>query len=490
MNQTFPDNVRARAGIWLPHLEALGADDRTILIGHSSGAVAALRYAETHRLLGSVLVAVCHTDLGDPGERASGYYRAPWRWADIRAHQQWIGIFQSVDDPHIPVAEARFVAAQLGASYFEIADRGHFVDRGPFRGARAVRAAQARRRARGVRMRRPRYPGRNPRAFHQKYKELQPESYAGDVQKVLQSGKTPAGMHRPIMVDAVLDALAPQPGAVAVDCTLGVRRPCPRAAPRLLPGGRLIGLDVDPLELPRTESRLRDAGFAADVFTVHRTNFAGLPQVLAAEGLTGVDLVLADLGVSSMQLDDPARGFTFKEDAPLDMRMNPSRGQPASALLARLEASALAALLEEHADEPHAAAIAGAVAGQPLATTRALADLVRRTVIGVRPRSSRAEADTSVRRTFQALRIAVNDELAALDVLLRSLPGCLAPGGRVAILTFHSGEDRRVKKAFQHGRLDGVYASAADEVVRASVEEVRDNPRSAAAKLRWAVRAR
>ena len=132
VNRTFPDNVKARAGIWLPFIEALGADDRTILIGHSSGAVAAMRYAETHRLLGSVLVAVCHTDLGDPGERASGYYRAPWRWADIRAHQQWIGIFQSLDDPHIPVAEARFIAAQLESQYFEFADRGHFVDREPF----------------------------------------------------------------------------------------------------------------------------------------------------------------------------------------------------------------------------------------------------------------------------------------------------------------------------------------------------------------------
>ena len=298
-------------------------------------------------------------------------------------------------------------------------------------------------------MRRPRYPGRNPRAFHHKYKELQPSRYAADVQKVLHSGKTPAGMHRPIMVDAVLDALAPRPGDVAVDCTLGFGGHARALLPRVLPGGRLIGLDVDPVELPRTETRQRDAGFADGVFTAHRTNFAGLAQVLAAERLTGADLVLADLGVSSMQLDDPARGFTFKEDAPLDMRMNPSRGQPASDLLARLDASALAALLEEHADEPHAAAIAGAVTGQPPATTRALVDLVRGAVIRVRPRASRAEADTSVRRTFQALRIAVNDELAALDALLRSLPGCLAPGGRVAILTFHSGEDRRVKKAFE-----------------------------------------
>jgi uncharacterized protein len=127
VNQTFPDNVKARAGVWLPHLESLGVDASTVLVGHSSGAVAALRYAETHRLRGSVLVSVCHTDLGDGFERASGYYDAPWDWARIRAHQDWVGIFHSTDDPHIPVAEPRFVAARLGASYFEMEDRGHFT---------------------------------------------------------------------------------------------------------------------------------------------------------------------------------------------------------------------------------------------------------------------------------------------------------------------------------------------------------------------------
>jgi predicted alpha/beta hydrolase family esterase len=129
VNQTFPDNVKARATIWLPHLESLGAGDDTILIGHSSGAVAAMRYAETHRLLGSILVGVCHTDLGDSGEAASGYYRAPWQWDRIRDNQQWIAIYHSVDDPHIPAAEPRFVAARLQCQYFEFEDRGHFLER-------------------------------------------------------------------------------------------------------------------------------------------------------------------------------------------------------------------------------------------------------------------------------------------------------------------------------------------------------------------------
>ena len=128
VNETFPDNVKARAAYWLPHLEELGADEDTILIGHSSGAVAAMRYVETHRVLGSILVGVCHTDLGDSGEAASGYYRAPWQWDRIRDHQQWIAIYHSVDDPHIPAAEPRFVAAQLKCPYFEFQDRGHFLD--------------------------------------------------------------------------------------------------------------------------------------------------------------------------------------------------------------------------------------------------------------------------------------------------------------------------------------------------------------------------
>jgi len=298
-------------------------------------------------------------------------------------------------------------------------------------------------------MRRPRYPGKNPRAFHLKYKELQPERYAADVQKVLQAGKTPAGMHRPIMVNELLAVLTPQPGELAVDCTLGFGGHARAVLERLRPGGRLIGLDVDPLELPRSEARLRKAGLGADVFDTRRTNFAGLAQVLGEVAPAGADLIYADLGVSSMQLDNPERGFTFKDDAPLDMRMNPTRGEPASALLARLSVAALTGILVANADEPLAEAIAQRVAGQQHDTTRALAHAVRVAVMAARPR---------------------------------------APHGRVAILTFHSGEDRRVKKAFQAGRRESVYVDADDDVVRASAEEVRANPRASSAKLRWAVR--
>ena len=337
-----------------------------------------------------------------------------------------------------------------------------------------------------IRKRRPRYAGTNPRRFHEKYKELNPERYESDVQKIVESGKTPAGMHRAIMVDEVLQALAPRPGEFAVDCTLGFGGHARAILERLQPGGRLIGLDVDPLELPRTEARLRASGFGADTFSAHKSNFAGLLQVLAKEGVAGADVILADLGVSSMQLDNPDRGFTYKEAGPLDMRMNPARGEPASQLLSHLSADKLARLLVDHADEPDARLIAAALKAQPIATTLDLSRIVRAAVVAERPKTSDADVEKSIRRTFQALRIAVNDEFSALDAFLRNLPGCLAHGGRVVVLTFHSGEDRRVKKAFDAGHRDGAYATIADDVLRPSAGEVRANPRAGAAKLRWA----
>lgn len=337
-----------------------------------------------------------------------------------------------------------------------------------------------------VHRRRPRYPGRNPRRFEEKYKEHAPEKYPETVAKVRASGKTPAGTHVPIMVQEVIEALEPKPGAVAVDCTLGYGGHAQSLLPRLLPGGTLLGLDVDPLELPRAEARLRALGFGPDVLRTRRSNFAGLPRALADEGLAGADCILADLGVSSMQLDAPQRGFTMKASGPLDMRMNPNRGQPASAWLTNVGSEKLAQLLAEYADEPHAASLADALAGRRLDDTTALAAAVRAALAGVPDE----EREASVRRVFQALRIAVNEEFTALDTLLRHLPLCLNPGGRVAILAFHSGEDGRVKKAFKAGLRDGVYESIAEEIVRPTPEECRANLRATSAKLRWARRAR
>jgi 16S rRNA (cytosine1402-N4)-methyltransferase len=273
-----------------------------------------------------------------------------------------------------------------------------------------------------------------------------------------------------------------QPGDTVVDGTLGYGGHAAELLRAVQPGGRLIALDVDPIELPRAEARLRAFGFPEESLLVRQRNFAGLAPLLATEAPGGADAILADLGVSSMQIDNPARGFTFKAEGPLDLRMNPERGQPASAWLAKASAAQIERALLEHSDEPHAASLAPVLKHAPIPTTRALADLVRHTL------GRRADAEDSVRRVLQALRIAVNDEFRALDTFLRTLPQCLKPGGRVAILTFHSGEDRRVKQAFRDGQRAGIYAAIASEPLRPSPAEVRANPRSSSAKLRWARR--
>ncbi|MGC4082358.1 MAG: 16S rRNA (cytosine(1402)-N(4))-methyltransferase RsmH [Vicinamibacterales bacterium] len=343
------------------------------------------------------------------------------------------------------------------------------------------------------RVRRPRYRGTHPRVFHEKYKEHDPERYAADVAKVMASGKTPAGSHRPIMVREILERLQPRPGDFAVDATLGYGGHAIELLRAVSPGGRLLALDVDPLELPKTEARLRAQDVAADAVLVRRSNFAGLVRILAQEGLPPANVLLADLGLSSMQIDDPRRGFTFKHEGPLDLRMNPQRGQPASALLASLDAARLARMLDEHADQPDASTLAAAlVAWQrhtPIETTTELADAIRQIASSsARGRGQDDGAEQTIRRVFQALRIAVNDELNALDTFLRHLPDCVASGGRIAILTFHSGEDRRVKQAFKAGLTSGQDVEISEAVELATAEERRSNPRATSAKLRWAIR--
>ena len=338
--------------------------------------------------------------------------------------------------------------------------------------------------------RRPRYRGTHPRRFDEKYKELAPEKYPELVAHVLSRGNTPAGQHVPIMVEEALDALAPRSGERGVDATLGWGGHAQRLLERLAPGGTLLALDADPIELPRTEARLRRLGFDEAALIARRSNFAGLRAAIDSAGWhEGVDFVLADLGVSSMQIDDPARGFTFAAGGPLDMRMNPNRGLSAAGWLERASTEAIATALRDNADERLADVIAAVLVERRgrLATTQALAAAVREAVGG----HTRDDEDPElcVRRTFQALRIEVNDEFGALDAFLRQLPGCLRPSGRVVIIAFHSGEDRRVKKAFVQGEREGLYASASRDVVRASGAERRANPRSKAAKLRWAVRA-
>jgi 16S rRNA (cytosine1402-N4)-methyltransferase len=332
--------------------------------------------------------------------------------------------------------------------------------------------------------RRPRYSGKYPRRFEEKYKELDPAKHPDTVAKVLSSGKTPAGSHVPIMVGEILAALNPQPGELAVDCTLGHGGHTRELLHKILPGGRLIGLDADPIELPRTEAILRGEGFGEDCLVTRKSNFAGIQAALASIGADGADVILADLGVSSMQLDNPTRGFTSKHAGPLDMRMNPAKGIPASKWLERVTPAELAEILRENSDEPHAQILAPQLAAKSFSSTLELAQAIR-AALSSRPEE---ELKKSVARVFQAIRIEVNEEFAALDALLRSLPFSLRLGGRVAILTFHSGEDRRVKKAFQAGHREGIYSEIARDVIRASAAECRANPRATSAKLRWARR--
>ena len=344
----------------------------------------------------------------------------------------------------------------------------------------------------GRHVRRKRYRGTHPRSFSEKYKEHDPERYAEDLKRILARGDTPAGMHRSIMVEEVLGVLAPKPGDTAIDATLGYGGHAREILARILPGGRLYGFDRDPVELKKTTKRLLASsvppGSPEDTFVPVNANFSTIADYFSASGLAGADMFLADLGLSSMQIDDPERGFSFKQNGPLDMRMDAAKGLSAREYLAGVSEDALRAILVSNADEPMAGEIARAVwlRRSSLATTRDLAEAI----CSVFPRlafKDPAMART-LRRCFQAIRIAVNDEFAALDALLAGLPRFLKPGARIAILAFHSGEDRRVEAAFAAGLERGLYSSISPEVVRPGHQERYDNPRSSSAKLRWAIR--
>lgn len=338
--------------------------------------------------------------------------------------------------------------------------------------------------------RRPRYRGTHPRTFQEKYKEHDPEKYRSDVEKIIASGKTPAGMHIPILVDEILDVLQIRPGQVGYDATLGYGGHTGHMLDRLQGQGHLYATDVDPIEMEKTRSRLAAAGYGPEILTIQHRNFADVDRV--APGVL-FDFVLADLGVSSMQIDDPARGFTFKQDGPLDLRLDPSSGVTAAERLRQLDQEELENLLVENSDEPYADRIARAVCqvfrrGGTVDTTRQLYALIEG-ALSFLPAAERKEAvKKSCQRTFQALRIDVNSEFEVLYTFLDKLPHMLKPGGRAAILTFHSGEDRLVKQAFRQQYRDGLYSDIAREVIRPSPEECRRNPRAHSTKLRWAVR--
>lgn len=339
--------------------------------------------------------------------------------------------------------------------------------------------------------RRPRYKGTHPKAFKDKYKELQPELYADAVAKVIQKGNTPAGMHRSICVKEILDFLQVTPGQTGLDATLGYGGHTLEMLKCLKSEGHLYATDVDTIELPRTIERLERLGYGPDIFTAVQTNFSNIDQITSQSG--PLNFVLADLGVSSMQIDNPDRGFSFKTEGPLDLRLNPSKGVSAAERLKTITQEELQGMLFENSDEPHCEEIAAAIVtaikkGRHIETTSQLRDIIKDALKFLPEKDREDEIKKSCQRSFQALRIDVNNEFEVLYEFLEKLPDALAEGGRVAILTFHSGEDRLVKKSFKRFYKEGLYQEIAPEAIRPSAAECGSNSRARCAKLRWAIK--
>ena len=396
--------------------------------------------------------------------------------------------------------------------------------------------------------RRVRYKGTHPRTFEEKYKEHDPEKYADTVAKVIEKGSTPAGMHIPIMVKEILEFLQIRPGQKGLDATLGYGGHTRKMLEKLTevsgtsgltdevyikddvqtkgdswenpeensednsrdnpadnpednsrdnpkdnseevfrekaPEGHLYALDVDPIQ---------KAGYGEEILTILQQNFANLEAVAKEYG--PFDFMLADLGVSSMQIDDPKRGFSYKADGPLDLRLDPQHGIPASQRLRELNREELIGMLVENSDEPYAEQIASQICktfkkGGSMDTTTALREAIERALCFLPENKEKKDIlKKTCQRVFQALRIDVNSEFEVLEAFLNALPEALADGGRVAILTFHSGEDRLVKKAFQQYYREGIFEEIATDVIRPTAEECRQNGRARSTKMRWAIRA-
>ena len=339
--------------------------------------------------------------------------------------------------------------------------------------------------------RRVHYSGKYPKRYEEKYKEQNPEKYADTVAHVIEKGSTPAGMHISIMVNEILDFLQIKPGQKGLDATLGYGGHTSAMLEKLEGQGHIWGLDVDPIESAKTKERLAKKGYGEDLLTVKLTNFKNIDQV--AEEAGKFNFMLADLGVSSMQIDNPERGFSYKVDGPLDLRMNPQKGDSAAERLKQVTEEELVGMLVENSDEPYAEEIAEEIFmmrrnGQEIETTTDLRNAIERALEFLPDAEKKEIVKKSCQRTFQALRIDVNSEFEVLYEFLEKLPGVLAPGGRVAILTFHSGEDRLVKKAFKQGYKEGIYSEISKDVIRPSAEECRKNGRARSTKMRWAVR--
>ena len=341
--------------------------------------------------------------------------------------------------------------------------------------------------------RRVRYSGTHPKRYQDKYKEHNPEKYADTIDRVIQRGSTPAGMHISIMVQEILDFLQIKPGQTGLDATLGYGGHTRQMLQCLNGQGHIYGLDVDPIESAKTTERLRALGFDDSILTVKLQNFADI-DLVAQEAGVKFDFILADLGVSSMQIDNPERGFSFKVDGPLDLRMNPNSGISAAQRLKTVSREELEGMLIENSDEPYAEQIAKAIIkrqdkSNPIETTADLRQVIS-DALSFLPKNEQKDAvKKSCQRTFQALRIDINSEFEVLYSFLEKLPDVLAPNGRVAILTFHSGEDRLVKKSFARLYKEGIYCDISKDVIRPSAEECVRNSRAKSTKMRWAIRA-
>ena len=340
--------------------------------------------------------------------------------------------------------------------------------------------------------RRKRYKGTHPKSYKDKYKELQPEAYPDTIERVIEKGSTPAGMHRSICVDEILDFLKITPGQTGLDATLGYGGHSLEMLKCLESKGQLYATDIDPIELPKTQQRLQDLGYGEDILKIRQLNFSNIDKIVEESG--PLDFILADLGLSSMQIDNPDRGFSFKSEGPLDLRLNPSEGESATERLIKFTEDELEGMLIENADEPYAREISHAIIThiqkrKKINTTTDLQEIIADALKFIPENKRDKEIKKSCQRSFQALRIDVNDEFEVLYEFLEKLPSALAKGGRVAILSFHSGEDRLVKKSFQHYFREGIYSEVAPKPIRPSSEESSSNSRARSAKLRWAIKA-
>lgn len=343
-----------------------------------------------------------------------------------------------------------------------------------------------------VHKRRPRYKGKYPKRFEEKYKELQPEKYKDTIEHVISKGNTPAGMHISIMVNEILDFLKIQPGETGFDATLGYGGHTKAMLQCLNGQGHIYATDVDPVESEKTKKRLADQGFGEDILTIRLQNFCTIDEI--AKEVGGLDFILADLGVSSMQIDNPERGFSFKTEGPLDLRLNQQSGISAAERLDTISRDELAGMLYENSDEPYSEELAKAITdeirkGNRIDTTTKLRQVIEKTLDFLPEKEKKDTIKKTCQRVFQALRIDVNHEFEVLYEFMEKLPDALRPGGRVAILTFHSGEDKLVKRALKEGFRDGIYRAYSKDVVRPSAQECAQNARAHSTKMRWAVRA-